>query len=78
MAQKTAFLKMKKVEVVWRGFSDIVEPNGLEFTTSQVRGRLVRALHEILKIHNISHFPANEQKVIFISLQFKNSSFIII
>lgn len=63
MAQQTSFKKKKNVEVIWRGFTDIVEPSGPEFTTQQLRGRLLLALREILRIHKIRSFPKEEQKV---------------
>ena len=65
LAQQSAFKKKKKVEVVWRGYRDVVEPTGQEFKTSELRQRLLVALKEIMKIHNITSLPKGEEKVSF-------------
>lgn len=59
----TAVAKRKKVEIVWRGFKDVVEPSEPEFTTSELRRRLVKALQEILKINKTKTFSEKEEKV---------------
>lgn len=63
LAQQTAFKKKKKVSVVWRNYKTIVHPTGHEFTTTELRGYLLLALREILKIHDLENFPPNEEKV---------------
>ena len=63
MAQEAAFKKKKNIEVIWRGYKDIVEPNGPKFTTSDLRGRLLMALREILDMKNKKSFPTREQKI---------------
>lgn len=63
MAQQTAFKKKKNVEVVWRGYTSIVEHTGPEFSTEDVKERLLLALREILKLHKIRSFPEREEKV---------------
>lgn len=63
LAQERSFLKKKKVEVVWRGYQMFVEPNTPKFSTADLRGHLLTALKEIMKIHKIKSLPKAEQKV---------------
>ena len=63
VARETASRKKRKVELVWRGYRDLVEP-GPEFNVVELRGRLVMALRAILRINKIESFTADEQKVI--------------
>ena len=64
IAQKTAFKKKKKVEVMWRGFTEVVQPSGPAFTTPDLRRRLLIALRQILEINKMKNFPEQEQIVI--------------
>ena len=77
LAQETAFKKKKKVEVIWRGFHDVVEPTGPEFTAQELRQRLYIALKEILKIHDLSSFPEGEEKVTIVKKIIKKPIFVI-
>ena len=63
MAQETALKKNKKVEVMWRGYKDSVEPSEPVFTALDLERRLITALNEILNIHDIVKFPKKEEKV---------------
>ena len=63
LAQKTAFQKKKRVEVLWRDYRTYVEPTGNEFDHNDVREKLLNALREILKLHNLSKFSPSEEKV---------------
>ena len=65
MAQKTALKKKKKVEVVWRGYTDVIDPSESVFTTSDLRGRLLTALRNVLLIHKINKLPKSEEDVCF-------------
>lgn len=62
-AQQTAFKKKKKVEVIWRNYTDTVEPTGPEFSTADLRGRLLLALRQILQIYQLQSFEEPEQSV---------------
>lgn len=65
VAQEAAMKKKKNVDVNWRGYKDTVEPTEHRFTLSELRGRLIVALREILKINKISKFSAKEESVSF-------------
>lgn len=54
----------KIIEINWRGFKDTVEPGGNEFTTEDLRIRLLVALKAILRLNDIPRFSEKEQQVI--------------
>lgn len=60
-AQSTAFEKKKKIEVIWRGHKEVVEPTGSKFTSSDLRDRLLLALKGIMKKQKMDD---EEEKVI--------------
>lgn len=62
-AQKTAFSKKRKVEIVWRGHKTVVEPSGPVFTTTHLRKLLLRALRDVMKKKDSSKLPGKEHKV---------------
>ena len=63
LAQSTAFKKKKKIEVLWRGYKDVVDPECPEFTMQVIRERLVHALRTILKTQKLKHFKGKEEEV---------------
>lgn len=68
LARKTAVKKNKKVEVLWRGYRSFVEPGDPDFSLKELRHRLLVALREIRKIHDIKSLPTKEEKVIIKAL----------
>lgn len=63
MAQERAFKKKKNVEVIWRGYKDIVKPTGPLFTIDDLRGRLFLALRQILRNNGTDSYPEKEETV---------------
>lgn len=74
MAQQTAFKKKKSVEVIWRRYTDVVEPTGPEFDTKQLRDRLISAMRNILMIHELPNFPKQEEEVFQALLKKQNET----
>lgn len=63
MAQEKANEKKKSVQVLWRGYTSIVDP-GPEISIDDLRGRLLFALRQIMAIHKLENLPKGEEKVI--------------
>lgn len=63
MAQQTAMKKKKSVEVIWRGYKDVVEPAEPLLSTPVLRGRLFHALESISKSKKQKKFVEKEQYV---------------
>lgn len=63
VAQNRAHGKKKRVELIWRGYTDIVDPAEERFSTDILRGRLLLALRQIKKIKNLKKFSEKEEKV---------------
>lgn len=62
-AQERALERKKKIEVVWRGFTEVVDPTAPEFNSTDLKHSLVRALKEIRKLHNLKSFNKKEEEV---------------
>lgn len=63
LAQEKASKLKKKVELTWRGYTQVVEPSGGEFTSEDFQQKLLITLQEILKIHDLPCFPEPEHEV---------------
>lgn len=59
LAQKQAWKKNKVTKVIWRGYTDVVKPTEKEFTTADLRCRLLKALREIV---NKKKGPLSEEE----------------
>lgn len=63
IAQDTAFVKKKRVEVVWREYKTSVEPTGPRFSKADIRRELLMALRGILRIQKKKKFSPEEEQV---------------
>ena len=61
-AQQTAVEKKKNVELIWRGMKETITPSEAQFTTSDIRTRLINNLQAILKKKKIKKFKEAEEK----------------
>ena len=61
LAQTTADSKKKKVEVVWRGHREIVQPGGVKFSIDHLRGRVIFALGEMVRTKHNFKLSKEEQ-----------------
>lgn len=55
--------KKKNVEVLWRGYKDVVIPEDPKFTTEILTKRLVTALGKILTLNRMKSFKKSEEIV---------------
>ena len=74
MAQNAAFKKKKNIKVVWRNYQTTVMPTGEKFTLDDLRGHLLLALKEILKLHKMDKFNQDEESIFQALLQDSTSS----
>lgn len=63
IAQETATKKKKSVQIVWRGYKDVVLPSEPLFTDDVLRYRLILALRSILKSSKGESFDEKEEAV---------------